>query len=188
VWVKDVRNGGAPVVVPLGHGVERLEPLGAAGALVVGQGSDGLRFTTLALGGERPEVRGGYLRRGAQQGETRSHGFFFKPDGTGGGVLGLPVRLTGGQYASLRYGSAEVTFLRVDPALGLADLGALRASADSRDDACLKSCVDWYGNARPIFYRHRVFAMMGYELVEASVTADAVRESSRVSFLDPEER
>ncbi|HZI09061.1 MAG TPA: beta-propeller domain-containing protein [Myxococcus sp.] len=188
VWVKDVRDGSAPVVVPLGHLVERLEPLGAAGAVVVGQGSDGLRFTTLALGGERPEVRGGYLRRGAQQGETRSHGFFFKPDGTGGGVLGLPVRLTGGEYSNLRHGSAEVTFLRVEPALGLAELGALRASADSRDDACLKSCVDWYGNARPIFYRNRVFAMMGYELVEAAVTADAVQESSRVSFLDPEER
>jgi len=67
-----------------------------------------LRFTALALA-ETPQVRGEYARPGATQGETRSHGFFFKPDGTGGGVLGLPVRLEGAPWMHLRYGSAELT-------------------------------------------------------------------------------
>jgi hypothetical protein len=34
------------------------------------------------------------------------------------------------------------------------------------DDECRASCVDWYGNARPLFLRGHVFALLGYELVE----------------------
>ena len=183
VWVTDVRAPGTVRELPLEHGVDRLEPLGPQGAVVVGQRSRDLHFTTLALGDGEPQVRGGHVRASAVQGETRSHGFFFKPHGTGGGVLGLPVRLQGGAWSHLRYGSAEVTFLRVDPTLALADLGALGARPESRDDACRKSCTDWYGNARPIFYRGRVFALMGYELVEGALSGDAVHEASRVGFL-----
>lgn len=52
------------------------------------------------------------------------------------------------------------------------------------DDACLKSCADWYGNARPIFYRSRVFALMGYELVEAQLSQRTLQESLRMNFLE----
>ena len=45
------------------------------------------------------------------------------------------------------------------------------------------SCVDWYGNARPIFYRGRIFALMGYELVEGSIASGRIREIGRTSFL-----
>jgi len=183
VWVTDVR---APLDVhrlSLGHTVTRLEPLGTGGALVVGENRTGLRLTSVALGEGGPELRGTLLRAGATQGESRSHGFFFKPDGTGGGVMGLPLRYQGGTWSQLRYGSAEVSFVRVDPELELTTLGSLGASVETGDDACTKSCTDWYGNARPIFYRERVFALMGYELVEAHVTGSAVEESFRVSYL-----
>ncbi|HEX8704466.1 MAG TPA: beta-propeller domain-containing protein [Myxococcaceae bacterium] len=183
VWVTDVRSPKAVHQVELAHGVDRLEALGSNGAMVVGSDGTALRFTALALG-ETPEVRGQYARPGATQGETRSHGFFFKPDGTGGGVLGLPVRLDGAPWMHLLYGSAEVTFLRVEQGLGLRPLGALVASDETRNDACLKSCADWYGNARPIFYRGRVFALMGYELIEAQVGQDSLQESFRASFLE----
>jgi hypothetical protein len=47
--------------------------------------------------------------------------------------------------------------------------------------------VDWYGNARPIFLGERVFALLGYELVEGRIEAAAegeerIQESRRVSF------
>ncbi|MCP3169029.1 beta-propeller domain-containing protein [Myxococcus qinghaiensis] len=183
VWVTDVR---APLDVhrlSLGHTVTRLEPLGTGGALVVGENRAGLRLTSVALGEGGPELKGTLLREGATQGESRSHGFFFKPDGTGGGVMGLPLRYQGGTWSQLRYGSAEVSFVRVGPELELTTLGSLGASVETGDDACSKSCTDWYGNARPIFYRERVFALMGYELVEAHVTGGAVEESFRVSYL-----
>ena len=54
--------------------------------------------------------------------------------------------------------------------LALTALGALHAQPGSwRDDGCKASCVDWYGNARPIFLGDRVLALMGYELVEGRV-------------------
>ncbi|NTX02611.1 beta-propeller domain-containing protein [Myxococcus sp. CA040A] len=185
VWVTDVRAPWDVHRLSLGHTVTRLEPLGAGSALVVGENTLGLRLTTVALGEGGPELRGTLLRPGAEQGESRSHGFFFKPDGSGGGVMGLPLRFQGGAWSSLRYGSAEVSFVRVDPELELTTLGSLGASVEMGDDACTKSCTDWYGNARPIFYRERIFALMGYEFVEAHLTERAVEESFRVSYLQP---
>ncbi|MDY7227615.1 beta-propeller domain-containing protein [Hyalangium rubrum] len=183
IWVTDVRAPEAVKELELAHGVERIEALGAAGAVVVGTDGTNLYFTALKLG-DTPEFRGQYMRPSATQGETRSHGFFFKPAEGGGGVLGLPARLNGSSWMHLRYGSAEVNFLRVSPELGLAPLGALVAREESRDDACVKSCVDWYGNARPIFYRNRIFALMGYELIEAQVGQEALQETFRASFLE----
>ena len=42
--------------------------------------------------------------------------------------------------------------------------------------------MDWYGNARPIFIGQRVFALMGYELVEGAIANEANRERRRVDF------
>jgi hypothetical protein len=50
------------------------------------------------------------------------------------------------------------------------------------DDGCQASCVDWYGNARPIFLGDRVFALLGYELVEGQLADGAIREIGRVDF------
>jgi hypothetical protein len=49
-------------------------------------------------------------------------------------------------------------------------------------DGCKASCVDWYGNARPIFLRGRVLALLGYELVEGAVDGAGMWELRRASF------
>jgi hypothetical protein len=49
-------------------------------------------------------------------------------------------------------------------------------------DGCKASCVDWYGNARPIFLRGRILALLGYELVEGAVDGGEMREVRRASF------
>jgi hypothetical protein len=49
-------------------------------------------------------------------------------------------------------------------------------------DACRASCVDWYGNARPLFVRGRVFALLGYELVEGAISDGRMVEVKRVSY------
>jgi hypothetical protein len=51
-----------------------------------------------------------------------------------------------------------------------------------KDDGCKASCVDWYGNARPIFLRGRTFALMGYEIVEGELGYDSITETRRISF------
>ena len=50
------------------------------------------------------------------------------------------------------------------------------------DDGCRVSCVDWYGNARPIFLGDRIFALMGYEIVEGRLEGDGVQEVRRADF------
>lgn len=126
------------------------------------------------------------MQRNAAQGETRSHGFFFKPSGEGDGTLGLPIRRSGAPgYEQLVNGSAEVMFLGVQN-LGFRPLGALASDPNTpQDDQCTVSCVDWYGNARPIFYRGRVFALLGYELVEGALGGgrSTIRELDRTNLL-----
>jgi hypothetical protein len=172
----------------LPHAAERIEPMGT-GALVVGASHEGaLGFSSLRLGQGGARVAARYDIADAQQGESRSHGFFFRSDGDGSGVAGLPIRRWGGRYASLRHGSAAVAFLRVDD-LTLQPAGELEAHPErSVDDQCRASCVDWYGNARPLFIGERVFALMGYELVEGRVDRSRVRELRRVDLLAPQTR
>lgn len=170
--------------VSLDHGVDRIEAMGR-NAVVVGSGKQDLFFTAVELGAE-PEVRNTWVRKDAAQGETRSHGFFFLPTGRdGSGMLGLPVRTQGRPGHHLVHGSAEVLFLSVSDALRFTPLGGLAAKETSTNDQCVVSCVDWYGNARPIFYRGRVFALLGYELVEGSLDGASVHERARLHFLTP---
>jgi hypothetical protein len=163
------------------HTVERIEPLGRD-ALVVGNEAGGLTFSAVALD-ETPALAGSHTVRGASQGETRSHGFFFLPDGDRRGTLGLPI--TNGSdergWRLLPNVSSSVLFLGVD-GLRFRQLGSLRSgTAPAVNDRCVASCADWYGNARPIFWRGRVFALLGYELVEGVLGAN-VRERRRVDF------
>ena len=174
-------EGGEVSRVGLSHGVDRIEVMGED-AVIVGQSGANLHFTGIRLAG-RPAVVQHYALENASQGELRSHGFFYKADDKHSGILGLPVRegVRPG-YEHLIYGSASIVFLRSGDG-EFFDLGTL-ASADDRpvDDACKASCVDWYGNARPIFLRGRIFALLGYELVEGAVQRDAIREIQRTSF------
>jgi hypothetical protein len=167
--------------VELSHGVDRIEALGKDAIIVGGDGKD-LHFTSVALGG-KPAVVSKYTRKEAAQGELRSHGFFYKPESDAAGLLGLPIRGAGKPgYAHLVEGSAQVLFLRNDK-LDLREIGNLEARPGvGQNDACKASCVDWYGNARPIFLKGRVFALMGYELVEGQMNDGRLTERRRVSF------
>ncbi len=42
--------------------------------------------------------------------------------------------------------------------------------------------MDWYGNARPLFLRGRIFALLGYEIVEGAVDGGRIRETRRISY------
>jgi hypothetical protein len=167
--------------VPLAHGVDRIEALGAD-AVVAGSDGRDLHFTSMRLG-ERAEPADRYTRVNAAQGETRSHGFYYKPESTEEGVVGLPI-IDGGRPAAqhLRRESAALLYLR-NHSLKLTELGTLDSHADAAaNDGCRASCVDWYGNSRPLFLRNRVFALMGYEIVEGRVANGAIEEVGRISF------
>jgi hypothetical protein len=171
---------GAAYEIGLPHGVDRIEPLGRH-ALVVGSDGKDLSFTSVRLG-RWPVAVDRYTRANASQGETRSHGFFYKPDGEHGGIAGLPIIGAGqGAGQQLRRESASVLYLRND-ALSFSEIGTLDSRPGSVRDGCRASCVDWYGNSRPLFVRGRVFALMGYEIVEGRVREGRIAEVARVNF------
>lgn len=165
----------------LEHGVDRIEQMGSD-AVIVGTDGKNLHFTAVRLD-EVPQVAGKYVREGASQGELRSHGFFYKPDGPNSGTLGLPISVPGRPgYRHLFENSAALIFLR-NESLEFQEVGELAARPDrATDDACRASCVDWYGNARPIFVRGRVLALLGYEIVEGQLGYDRMRELRRISY------
>jgi hypothetical protein len=172
--------------LPLSHGVERLDAIGRDG-IVIGSGGGALGFTAIDLTG-RPRVAEEFRLPAARQGEARSHSFYFRADPGGGGssgILGLPVaRHVPGDNAWNPRVTAAMLFLRRDSGR-LAQAGELAAAStagNDRDDGCQASCVDWYGNARPIFIGERVFALLGYELVEGEARAGRIREIARTGF------
>lgn len=173
--------------IPLKHGIDRIEAMGLD-AVAVGADPSDLHFRAIELTqGAKPAVGDTYIMKGASQGETRSHAFFFKsepsPDDATAGVLALPVaRAARPAYRQLLESSASILFLR-RATRKFSALGELAAKEElAKDDGCKASCVDWYGNARPIFLRNRTFALMGYELVEGDVGADGIREIRRLNF------
>ncbi len=190
VAVRAAAAGDAQMLT-LAHGVERIEALGRDALLVGNAGAD-LHLTSVRLGGRHARVAESHVQHGAVQGEMRTHGFFYRDDGDEHGVIGLPVRSSQRAWRSLREpaGAAAVLYLR-HRAGQLQPVGELRASPSAhRDDACRASCVDWYGNARPIFLGERIFALLGYELVEGRLAwsgwpGERIEELRRVSFAPP---
>ncbi|MCE9524008.1 MAG: beta-propeller domain-containing protein [Alphaproteobacteria bacterium] len=173
---------------PLKHGIDRIEPMGGH-AVVIGSDDKNLYFQAIELtAGRRAALGDRYALESASQGETRSHAFFFKPEpdttqDDAAGVLALPVARAGRPTVSqLIENTASMIFLRRTGGKFL-PLGELAAHDDGVvDDACKASCVDWYGNARPIFLRRHTFALMGYELVEAELEEKSIRELRRIDF------
>lgn len=178
--------GGEPVRVDLPHGVTRFDVLGRDAAAIGPDGDGALGFSSISLGREAKR-EDTYMLAAAGEGETRSQAFFYRPDpGSDGGLtgtLGLPVtrRLTRPGAEFLGSGSS-IFFLRRNQRQ-LAPAGELVARTEGVvPDECKASCVDWYGNARPIFLGSRIFALMGYELVEGVLVDGQIVERRRANF------
>jgi hypothetical protein len=180
LFVVDWKRGDSHQL-PLVHSVDRIEQIGSD-AVIVGTDGKDLHFSSVRLG-QWPEIVSRYTRKEASQGEQRSHGFFYKPDGDETGMLGLPISVPGrAGYKHLFENSAAILFLRND-SLQFREIGELGSQPDKAiDDQCRASCVDWYGNARPLFLRGRVFALLGYEIVEGRLDDGHMHELRRVNY------
>jgi hypothetical protein len=174
-----IDDSSAPALLKLGHGVERIEAMGRD-ALIVGSVKGDLLMSSVALG-TNAALSSRMVLPGFSQGEERSHGFFYRPLAARQGLFGLPV-LKG----TFRKQSASVHFVR-NANLMLGGVGSLTATTKvgqgDDEDGCVASCVDWYGNARPIFVGERIYGLLGYELIEGAVADGRVREHRRVNFM-----
>ena len=184
-------RGGPVAEIRLPHAVERIDLLGQDGVVIGNDPRGGLNFTAIDLRRPRAERGNSFLMPNAAQGESRSHAFFYRPENGDGssGLLGLPInRQVESGYHRFFGSAASILFLRRDQRQ-FRMAGELDARYRSvTDDGCIASCVDWYGNARPIFAGNRVFALLGYELVEGRMSRGSIHEVDRVNFAPPPAR
>jgi len=174
--------------------VNRIEPMGEH-ALIVGPPSgswDDLRFATIRLDDASTMVDT-FTFSGTAESEIRSHAFAYFSENATDGMLALPVGSaasgdggtgTNGTNGTNDEGSASIVFMR-SRSLALTDAGLLASTLGTVDDACRASCVDWYGGSRPLFVGDRIFALLGYEIVEGTMIGGRMMEQRRASFAPP---
>lgn len=188
------RDSRAIHVVPLAGGevtslespvsVSRIDIMGRDAMVIGTDRRTQLVFQTVDLDG-RPRLGSRYALPAAREGENRSHAYFFRSDSPDGadGLLGLPVARAISHPNARFLGSGSGIFFLNRRARELSPAGQLDADEQrAAQDNCLASCTDWYGNARPIFYGDRIFALMGYELVEGRMEPGRIAEVRRIDF------
>lgn len=131
----------------------------------------------------RPALGGTFVEPDASEAEQRSHAFFYREDGGEEGVFGLPVSAPGVRKDDLRrMRPARILFLQ-NRGLTLLAAGSLEPPAKEMvDDRCLASCVDWYGDARPIFAGDRILALSGYTMTEGQFAGGFVTSLDSLDF------
>jgi len=174
--------GETTYALTLTHDTQRIDAIGAH-AVVIGGDRSRLSMTAVRLGAQ-PRVAGTLVQADALQSEDRSHAFFYRQDGPDAGVFGFPiVTVTTGEDGDARERSARILFI-ANRALAFSGEGTLDASSGTSvdDDRCRVSCLDWYGNARPIFIDDRIFALLGYEIVEGRLVGGHIEGVRRLDF------
>lgn len=192
----DDPRGFAELTAP--HGVIRVERAGDAVVLTGYRDATGLSVSTVDLRGA-PKLAATAVLSGRYETEGRSHAFNSLVGEDGSGLMGLPTATLEGEAGRWwwRSESSDVSFLEIDSALAPKDAGSLNATpaAPPRDDphydgdtalavkpgySCEVSCVDWYGNSRPIFIGDRIFALSGFELIEGALRGSRIIEIARI--------
>lgn len=184
-------NPAAAQIVEAPHNVIRVESIGEDAVLTGYRGVDALSISVLDLSGA-PRLTDTERLQGRFESEGRSHAFNAAVGADGAGLIGLPTAQA--QWRSGRWvwdsTSSDVSFLALDRSGRLGALGELRthANAQHRSYACEVSCIDWYGNTRPIFVGGRVFALSGVELIEGGVQDARIVELRRINLSAPPPR
>ncbi len=174
------------------HSVIRAERAGNNIVLTGYRGTRGLEISLVNLRGA-PRISSTLLLEGRFESEGRSHAFNSLIGADGSGLMGLPTVTREEESERLwwRSRASDLSYLRVDSAGRLRRIGELvsRVVYDRRNDEdgmagyeCEVSCIDWYGNSRPIFTDGRIFGLTGTELIEGRLLADRISEVQRVNI------
>ena len=92
--------------------------------------------------------------------------------------MGLPV--IDSNHFDWTTQKASIAFFHVNQEGAIAKWGEAR-SGNQSGLTCSSSCVDWYGNTRPLFLKGRVYALMGSEVSEFDVSnGEVVQLGQRV--------
>lgn len=187
-----LRHPGDAQIMPIDHSVIRIERVGADRVVLTGyHDAAGLEFTMLGLSKKAAIVGRATLPKRFES-EGRSHAFNATVAEDGSGLLGIPTVLDedGQGRWWWRSQSSDLSFLRMSKSGALASAGELSATPEdqvavAQGYTCEVSCIDWYGNSRPIFTGRRIFGLMGTELVEARLDDGGIEELGRLDLTGP---
>ncbi|MEO8880890.1 MAG: carboxypeptidase-like regulatory domain-containing protein [Gemmatimonadaceae bacterium] len=180
-------DSGAVRRIALPYYVERIASRDYEAVVVGSAGVNTLHFVGIGLS-SRLSLKGHFALTNPSEEEGERDEFFY--DGTDAKRRFLAVPGRGYDRSDSTHwvrGSTEVVFLRTS-ARGFAKVGALRITRSTpEDDKSLSVPTgwydDWYGNARGMFVRERIFALIGYELIEGQVIGDRLIERQRINFM-----
>lgn len=187
VMVTPVRRPHASQKLDLSHNIARLELVGDNAIATGYDDNKGLHFSYLKTAGT-PRIASAIVLPTRYESEGRSHAFNYLLNEEGNAILGLPTVFNSNESGRWWWesDSSDVSYLKlVDEQLS--DLGALTADEDALDDdyECEISCIDWYGNTRPIFTEGRIFALSGVELIEGVIEGERIAERRRLNLSTP---
>lgn len=178
----------------IGHNVIRAEQAGNDIVMTGYRRSGGLLVTLIDLDG-RPRIASSLQLRGRWESEGRSHAFNSLIEEDGSGLMGLPTVPVQkwDDRAPWRSKASDLTFLEVNMRGELSWAGELERRFDYGEDergdedgvsgySCEVSCIDWYGNARPIFTDGRIFGLTGTELIEGRIERGKISEVQRLNI------
>ncbi len=181
--------------IAIGHTLVRLERMGDAAFIANGYvDRSGLRVSYVGLGDHENStgVRSSAFLPGRYESESRSHAFNATYTLGGDGTLGVPTVQRTEQSGGYWWYSdvSDLSFINFTGEGILADAGVIAATPENQVQTgagyeCDISCIDWYGNARPIFLGGRVYGLMATELVEADMVDGQVTERRRVDLTAP---
>jgi hypothetical protein len=169
----------------LPHNAIRIERAGSDAVVTGYRGAEGLSLSYVSLG-RAPRVAATTLLPGRFESEGRSHAFNAWVKADGSGVMGIPTTLrewrSGRGWSDSQ--SSELSFVAIGPDKALTSAGelGLQGRKVAPGYSCEVSCIDWYGNSRPIFTGGRIFALMGTELVEGAMRDGRIAERGRVDL------
>ena len=174
----------------LPHNAIRIERAGNDAVVTGYGGPEGLSLSYVSLGRAQPRVAATTLLPRRFESEGRSHAFNAWVRADGSGLIGIPTVLnderSGRGWSDSQ--SSDLSFIAIGPDKALAPAGELATNRPDgpRSYRCEVSCVDWYGNSRPIFTGGRIFALMGTDLVEGSLQSGRIGEVGRLDLTGEE--
>jgi hypothetical protein len=178
--------------IPVRHTVIRAEQAGNDIVVTGYRNQRGLIVTLIDLDGT-PRIASQVQLEQRFEGEGRSHAFNSLIEEDGSGVMGLPTIAREGwsSRAPWRSSASDLSYLVVDSRGRLTPVGELERRFEYNDDegsggvagyTCEVSCIDWYGNSRPIFTDGRVFGLTGTELIEGRIWGGEIHEVQRLNI------
>lgn len=174
------------------HSMERVETFGSNAVVFGYQANYKMAVSTVDL--QRwPRVADTKEFGDVVESEGRSHAFNYISSDDNSGTFGLPTivsRRTEKNSSYDRQEPSDIQFFTANRWLRITPLGFLGGIPENNDGYhCEVSCVDWYGNARPLFLDGRIFALTGTELIEGALQNNVIVETGRLRLTSmPEHR